>query len=76
MHDGLKNSPPSWTNEHRKIVQQIRKLIILLPCLHLVNPNAPKIVEIDASDIGYKGILKHAKNKKGTNCSIYFKHWN
>ena len=29
-----------------------------LPCLHLPNPSASMIVETDASDLGYRGILK------------------
>ena len=53
LHNRLKKNPPAWTNEHTKIVQQIKKQVKGLPCLQLVDPTAFKIVETDASDIGY-----------------------
>ena len=45
------------------IVRQIKKYIKQLPCIVIPSPNTFKIVEIDASEIGYDGILKQvAKN--------------
>nr|KYP70658.1 polyprotein [Cajanus cajan] len=58
LHERLKKYPPPWTDVHTNIVKQIRQQVKVLPCLYLPNPNLPKIVETDASDIGYGGVLK------------------
>ena len=39
-----------------------------LPLLHIANPQAFKIVETDASDIGYGGILKQKLEKEQLVC--------
>ena len=45
------------------IIQQIKKYVKQLPCIVIPSPNSFKIVETDASEIGYGGILKQiAKN--------------
>ena len=43
--------------KNTKIVKIVKSRVKTLPCLALVNPEAFKIVEIDASNIGYGGIL-------------------
>ena len=53
-----KKSPPLWTSNHTQIVKKIKNQIKSLSCLHLADPNLPKIVETDASDVEYGGILK------------------
>ena len=52
-----KNAPP-WTYKHTMIIRQIKKYVKQLPCIVIPSPITFKIVEIDASDIGYGGILK------------------
>ena len=66
LYDRLKKQPVPWTEEHTKIVQKIKEKVKTLPCLSLANPNWQKIVETDASDIGYGGILKqiHPESKQ------------
>jgi hypothetical protein len=54
----LQNNPPPWTDIHTQIVRQIKKHVKTLPCLGLPSPNSFKIVETDASERGYGGILK------------------
>ena len=45
------------------IIRQIKKYNKQLPCIVIPSPNTFKIVETNASDIGYGGILKQvAKN--------------
>ena len=55
LHNRLKKNPLPWTEEHTKAVQKIK---LQLPCLGLANPKWFKVVETDASDLGYGGILK------------------
>ncbi|KAL5805008.1 hypothetical protein ACOSQ3_031808 [Xanthoceras sorbifolium] len=55
----LKKSPGSWTEACTKAVQKIKSKAKELPCLAIPHPDAFKIVETDASDYGYGGILKH-----------------
>ena len=44
-------------------VRQIKNFVKQLPCIVILSPNTFKIVETDASDIDYGGILKQvAKN--------------
>ena len=45
------------------IIKQRNKYVKQLPCIVIPSPNTFKIVETDAFDIGYGGILKQvAKN--------------
>ena len=52
------------TQEHTKIVQHIKEKVKYLPCLNIPQPNAQIIVETDASDIGFVGILKQKLDDK------------
>ena len=54
----LQNNPPPWTDTHTQIVKQVKKRVKTLPCLGLPSPDSFKIVETDASEFGYGGILK------------------
>ena len=58
LFDRLKDNPPAWSTIHTSIVKQIKSHVKTLPCLGIPTPNSFKIVETDASDIGYRGILK------------------
>ena len=58
LYSRLRKNPVSWTKEHTQIVQQVKARVKSLPCLNIPNPAAYMIVETDASDIGYRGILK------------------
>ena len=64
LHDRLKKNPVAWTDEHTKVVKLIKNSARNIPCLFLANPTLPKIVETDASDLGYGGILKQKKDNK------------
>ena len=58
LFDHLMRNPPSWSNVHTSLVQQIKSHVKTLPCLGIPTISAFKIVETNASDIGYGGILK------------------
>ena len=58
LYTRLTKNPPPWTSEHTKAIQKIKIKVKQLPCLCLSHPQWKKIVETDASDIGYGGILK------------------
>jgi hypothetical protein len=58
LHDRIKTNPIPWSDLHTDLVKQIKKQVQIIPLLHLANPLVLKIVEIDASDLGYGGILK------------------
>ena len=58
----MQNNPPPWTSIHTSIVQDINKNEKTLPCLGIANPSAFKIVETDASEVGFGGILKQKLN--------------
>ena len=57
LFERLNNNPPPWTATHTKIVQQIKTYVKILPCLGIPTTNSFKIIQTDASDIGYGGIL-------------------
>jgi len=50
--------PPPWTKVHTSLVKEIKTHVKSLPCLGILTDTAFKIVETDASDIGYGRILK------------------
>ena len=54
----LKKTPKPWTREHTNIVKLVKEQVKSLPCLGILNPDVFPIIEIDASNIGYGGILK------------------
>lgn len=57
LQQRLKKNPSAWNETHTKAVQRIKQKVKNLPCLNLANPEAFKIVQTDASEIGYGGIL-------------------
>lgn len=54
----LRKNPIPWGDEQTQSVKKIKRLVQNLSCLGIPNPDAFMIVETDASDIGYGGILK------------------
>ena len=58
LFDRLQNNPPPWSNVHTSLVKQIKSHVKTLPCLGISIVDAFKIIETDATDIGYGGILK------------------
>ena len=58
LFDQLKSNPSPWSDVHTSLVKQIKSHVKTLPCLGIPTVGAFKIVETDASDIGYDGILK------------------
>ena len=64
LYERLSKNPSPWTDAHSQIVQQIKMHVKSLPCLGIPNPHAFMIVETDASDIGYGGILKQRLEAK------------
>ena len=58
LFDHLQNNPSPWTDTHTFLVEQIKSHVKTLPCLGIPTVNAFKIVETDASDIGFGGVLK------------------
>jgi hypothetical protein len=62
LFDRLQKNPPPWTSVHTSIVQDIKKYVKTLPCLGIPIINSFKIVETNASDIGYGSILKQKTN--------------
>ncbi|XLU30478.1 hypothetical protein S245_066544, partial [Arachis hypogaea] len=76
LHDRLKKNPPPWTEKHSDIIRFLKTKVRNLPCLYLPVPHAFKIVETDASDLGYGGILKQKLHDKECIIAFTSKHWN
>lgn len=76
LYDRLKKNPPPWDDNHTKIIKHIKEKIKYLPCLHIPNPNAKLIVDTDASDIGFGGILKQNLDNKEQLVRYYSGSWN
>lgn len=54
LYDRLKkNYKCAWTNKHTLLVKQVKQKVKTLPCLTLANPRWQKIIETDASNIGF-----------------------
>ena len=71
LFDRLQNNPPPWSDVHASLVKQI-KSVKTLPCLGIPTVDAFKIVETDASDIGYGGILKQRVSLESSEQIIRF----
>ncbi|KAA0040829.1 polyprotein [Cucumis melo var. makuwa] len=72
----LKKNPKSWTDEHTRAVQSIKSLAKSIPSLSLVDEQAKLIIDTDASDIGYGGILKQELNEKISIVRYHSGIWN
>ncbi|XP_049383016.1 uncharacterized protein LOC125847442 [Solanum stenotomum] len=57
LYDMLKNNSKAWSAKHSEAAKRIKTKVHNLSCLTLANPNWEEMVEIDALDIGYGGIL-------------------
>nr|KYP43243.1 polyprotein [Cajanus cajan] len=51
-------NPKPWNPEMTEIIIKIKQIVKNLPCLGIPDPEASLIVETDASELGYGGILK------------------
>ena len=58
LYARLRKKPDPWNEELTKLVQQIKGIAKTLPVLGIPDPEASLIVETDASELGYSGILK------------------
>ena len=71
----LKSNPPPWFDIHTSLVKQIKSHVNTLPCLGIPTIGAFKIVETDASDIGYGGILKRRVSPRSPEQIVRFYFW-
>ena len=60
----MKKNPSPWTDAHTEVVKQIKAKVKSLPILYVADENSYKIVESDASDIGWGGVLKQKPDEK------------
>ena len=58
LYKRLWKKAPTWTEHHTNLVKEIKQIVKHLPCINIPHPNALLIVESDASNLGYGGILK------------------
>ena len=72
LFDRLKSNPPPWSDVHTSLVKQIKSHVKTLPCLGIPIVNAFKIVETDASNIGYGGILKQRVSPDSSEQIVHF----
>lgn len=74
LFDRLRRNPPTWSS----VIQEIKKYVNTLPCRGIPSPNSFKIVQIDASNIGYGGILLQKTSPTSPKQIVYFhsRIWN
>jgi len=73
LFDRLQSNPPPWTKVHTTLVKEIKTHVRSLPCLGIPNIDTTfKIVETDASDIGYGGILKQIVSPRSSKQIVRF----
>ena len=72
LFDRLQTNPPLWTLAHTLVVQEIKKYVKTLPCLGILSVNSFKIVQTDASNIGYGGILLQRASPNSPEQIVYF----
>ena len=72
LFEQLQNNHPPWSDVHTSLVKQIKSHVKTLPCLGIPTVDAFKIVETDAFDIGYGGILKQRVSPKSSEQIVRF----
>jgi hypothetical protein len=63
LNERLKKDPSPWTEAHTQAVRNIKAKAKNLPILHISDDELPKIVETDASNIGWGAVLKQVRDK-------------
>ena len=63
LNQRLKKDPSPWTEAHSQAVRNIKAKTKNLPILHISDDDLPKIVEIDASNIGWGAVLKQIRHQ-------------
>jgi hypothetical protein len=58
LNERLKKEPSPWTEAHTQAVRNIKAKGQTLPILHVSDDNLLKIVETDASNLGWGAVLK------------------
>lgn len=78
LYTRLRKNPSPWSEEHTLAVRRIKAKVQQLPCLQLPNPNWKKIVETDAFNEGFGGILKqfNPKTKAEELLRFHSGYWN
>ena len=71
----LKKNPAPWSDVHTQLVKQVKFQVKELPCLGILHPEAFPIIETDASNIGYGGILKQIFQNKISIVRFYSGVW-
>ena len=64
-----------WPVERTLIVKQVKSQVKELPCLGILHLDAFPIIETDASNIGYGGILKKNFENKVYIVRFHFDVW-
>ncbi|KAH0654226.1 hypothetical protein KY289_031904 [Solanum tuberosum] len=72
LYKRLRKNPIPWGTEQTQAVIQVKALVQTIPCLGIPNPDAFMIVETDASDAGYGGILKQKVDRESTEQLVRF----
>jgi hypothetical protein len=54
----LRKNPPPWDDTMTQSILRLKAIVKKLPCLGIPDPTARLVVETDASDLGFGGILK------------------
>nr|KAJ0218867.1 hypothetical protein LSAT_V11C300139620 [Lactuca sativa] len=78
LYNRLQDNPEPWTQKYTDIIKYIKQKVPTFPCLNLPHPDANIIVETDASDIGFEGILKQkfVNSKEEQLVRYYSGAWN
>ncbi|KAA0054117.1 Enzymatic polyprotein [Cucumis melo var. makuwa] len=76
LYDRLKKNKKPWTDEHTRAVPLIKSLTKSITCLSLVDEQAKLIIDTDAFDIGYGGILKQELDGKISIVRYHSGVWN
>ena len=71
----LKKNHKPWSDEHTQVVKQVKSQVKELPCLEILHPDAFPIIETDASNIGYGGILKQDFQNKTSIVRFHYGIW-
>ena len=64
LYKRLRKNTPAWIEHHTSLVKEIKQRVKRLPCISIPHPNALLIIESDASNLGYGGILKQEYNNQ------------
>ena len=75
LYKRLRKNAFACTEHHTNLVKESKQRVKHLPCINIPHPNALLILELDAFNLDYWGVLKQEYNNQGHIVRYHSRIW-